>query len=152
MGKVIALEHVAIQVSDIDRSVRFYQEHLGFELLFRVTRNEPYVQRVVGYHPDVTLEIAELAIPGSDARLEIVEYRDVDRTPIDPATANPGTMHFSVFVDDLLEMHERLSAAGVQFVSEPQHSDAGHLKGGIVVYMKDPDGIRVELVQRPPTT
>jgi catechol 2,3-dioxygenase-like lactoylglutathione lyase family enzyme len=150
MGRVIALEHVAIQVSDIERSMRFYQEHLGFELVFRVSRSEPYVQRVVGYHPDVTLEIAELSIPGTDVRLEIIEYRNVERTPIDPATANPGTMHFSLFVDDLMEIYERLSAAGVAFVSEPQRSDAGHLKGGIVVYMKDPDGIRVELVQRPP--
>jgi catechol 2,3-dioxygenase-like lactoylglutathione lyase family enzyme len=150
MGRVIALEHVAIQVSDIERSMRFYQEHLGFELVFRVSRSEPYVQRVVGYHPDVTLEIAELSIPGTDVRLEIIEYRNVERTPIDPATANPGTMHFSLFVDDLMEIYERLSGAAVAFVSEPQHSDAGHLKGGIVVYMKDPDGIRVELVQRPP--
>jgi catechol 2,3-dioxygenase-like lactoylglutathione lyase family enzyme len=150
MGRVVALEHVAIQVSDIERSVRFYQEHLGFELAFRVSRSEPYVQRVVGYHPDVTLEIAELRIPGTDVRLEIIEYRNVERSPIDPATANPGTMHFSLFVDDLMEIYERLSGAGVAFVSEPQYSDAGHLTGGIVVYMKDPDGIRVELVQRPP--
>jgi catechol 2,3-dioxygenase-like lactoylglutathione lyase family enzyme len=59
-------------------------------------------------------------------------------------------MHFSLFVDDLIELYERLSAAGVEFVSDPQSSDAGHLKRGLVVYMKDPDGIRVELVQRPP--
>jgi catechol 2,3-dioxygenase-like lactoylglutathione lyase family enzyme len=150
VGEVTALEHVAIQVSDIERSVRFYREHLGFELLFRVSRNEPYVQRVVGYHPDVTLEIAELSIPGTDVRLEIIEYRDVESAPIDPATANPGTMHFSLFVDDLMEIYERLSSVGVGFVSEPQRSVAGHLKGGIVVYMKDPDDIRGELVQRPP--
>jgi catechol 2,3-dioxygenase-like lactoylglutathione lyase family enzyme len=149
MGKVMALEHVAIQVSDIERSMRFYERHLGFAPLFRVTRDEPYVQRVVGYHPDVTLEIAELAIPGTDVRLEIVEYRGVERTAIDPATANPGTMHFSLFVDDLREIYDRLLADGVEFVSEPQRSDAGHLRGGMVVYLKDPDGIRVELVQPP---
>lgn len=149
MGKVTALEHVAIQVSDIERSLRFYEEHLGFERLFRVSRDDDYVQRVVGY-PGATLEIAELAIPGTDVRLEIIEYRNVEKQAIDPATAHPGTMHFSLFVDDLLEIHERLSAAGVEFVSEPQHSTGGHLKGGIVVYMKDPDGIRVELVQPPP--
>jgi lactoylglutathione lyase len=80
-------------------------------------------------------------------RLEIVEYRGVDGTPIDPATANPGTVHFSLFVDDIEEMYARMTARGVEFVSAVQTSTAGHLEGGRVVYLKDPDGIRVELVQ-----
>jgi|SRR5215212_9528063 len=149
MGRVTALEHVAIQVADVDRSVRFYQQHLDFEPLFRVTRGDDYIQRVIGY-PGASLEIAEMVIPGTDVRLEIIEYRNVEKAAIDPATASPGTMHFSLFVDDLDEIYARLTAAGVDSVSEPQLSTGGHLKGGKVVYMKDPDEIRIELVQRPP--
>ena len=144
---VVGCEHIGIQVRDLERSIRFYEDHLGLQCVLRGTRSEPYVQRVVGYYPDVTLELAELAIPGTDVRLEIVEYRGVARAPIDPATANPGTVHFSLFVDDIDGMYERLTAAGVEFVSEVQTSTAGPLAGGRVVYMKDPDGIRVELVQ-----
>jgi lactoylglutathione lyase len=146
---VIGCEHIGIQVVDVERSARFYEEQLGFERVLRVSRSEPYVQRVVGYHPDVTLEIVELAIPGTEVRLEIVEYRDVERTPVDTATANPGTAHFSLFVDDIDAMYERMTASGVEFVSEVQTSTAGPLEGGRVVYLKDPDGIRVELVQLP---
>ncbi|MGN6188188.1 MAG: VOC family protein [Conexibacter sp.] len=146
---VTGFEHVGIQVRDVERSARFYEQHLGFERYARVARSEPYVQRVVGYHPDVTLEIAMLRIPGTSVELEIIEYRGVDGTPIDPAPANPGTAHFSLFVDDLDGMYERMSAAGVEFVSAVQTSDAGPLKGGKVVYLKDPDDIRVELVQLP---
>lgn len=149
MSGVTGFEHVGIQVRDVDRSARFYQEQLGFKLLDRCSRSEPYVQRVVGYHPDVNLEIAYLQIPGSDVCLEILEYRGVPRAPVDTATANPGTAHFSLFVDDLAMMYQRLKASGVQFVSEVQHSDAGPLRGGRVVYMIDPDGIRVELVELP---
>jgi catechol 2,3-dioxygenase-like lactoylglutathione lyase family enzyme len=144
---VVGCEHIGIQVRDLERSIRFYEDHLGFECVLRGTRSEPYVQRVVGYYPDVTLELAELAIPGTEVRLEIVEYRGVAGAPIDPATANPGTVHFSLFVDDIDGMYERLTAEGVEFVSEVQTSTAGPLAGGRVVYMKDPDGIRVELVQ-----
>jgi lactoylglutathione lyase len=144
---VTGCEHIGIQVAELERSIRFYEEHLGFRRVLRATRSEPYVQRVVGYYPDVTLEIAELEIPGTEVRLEIVEYRGVDGTPIDPATANPGTVHFSLFVDDIEEMYARMTARGVEFVSEVQTSTAGHLEGGRVVYLKDPDGIRVELVQ-----
>lgn len=109
--------------------------------------SEPYVQRVVGYYPDVTLEIALLSIPGTDVFLEILEYRGVDKQPVDPATANPGTGHFCLFVDDLDEMYARLNAAGVEFVSELETPTIGPNQGGRLVYMKDPDGIRVELVQ-----
>jgi lactoylglutathione lyase len=147
-GAVTGCEHIGIQVRDVDRSARFYAEALGFELLARMSRSEEYVLRVVGY-PGATLEIAMLRIPGTEVELEILEYRGVDAPPIDPTTAQPGTMHFSLFVDDLDAIHARLRAQGVEFVSEVQTSTAGPLAGGKVVYMKDPDGIRVELVQLP---
>jgi len=145
---VVGCEHIGIQVADVDRSARFYQEALGFELYDRLSRSDAYVQRVVGY-PGVTLEIAMLRIPGTAVELEILEYRDVERTPIDPATASPGTMHFSLFVEGLDELYARLRERGVEFVSEVETSTAGTLAGGRVVYMKDPDGIRVELVELP---
>jgi lactoylglutathione lyase len=144
---ITGFEHVGIQVRDVDRSARFYQEHLGFKLLSRCSRSEPYVQRVVGYHPDVTLEIAYLEIPGSKVCLEILEYRGVQRTPVDPSTANPGTAHFCLFVDNLDELYQRLKKQGVRFVSEVETSTAGPIKGSRLVYMMDPDGIRVELVE-----
>jgi catechol 2,3-dioxygenase-like lactoylglutathione lyase family enzyme len=144
---VIGCDHFAIQVRDVDASARFYEEMLGFEPIDRVAMDQEYVQKVVGYHPDVTLEIAVLRIPSTDVFLEIVEYRDVEKEPVDPATANPGTAHFSLFVDDLDSLYAELKERGVEFVSEPQVPVVGTNKGGRVVYMKDPDGIRVELVQ-----
>jgi catechol 2,3-dioxygenase-like lactoylglutathione lyase family enzyme len=140
-------DHIGIQVRDVERSARFYEDALGFERVERWTLSHPYVQRVVGHYPDVTLEIALLAIPESDLFLEILEYRGVDRAAIDPATANPGTSHFCLFVDDLDELYAALTARGVEFVSEVQTPTWGPNEGGRLVYMKDPDGIRVELVE-----
>jgi lactoylglutathione lyase len=68
----------------------------------------------------VTLEIVLLAIPGSDVQLEILEYRGVKREPVDTATANPGTAHFSLVVEGLDRLHATLSAKGVEFVSDVQ--------------------------------
>lgn len=140
-------DHIGIQVRDVERSAKFYEENLGFERVERWSLSHPYVQRVVGYYPDVTLEIALLKIPGSHLFLEILEYRGVDGTPVDPATANPGTAHFCLFVDDLDELYAKLTAKGVEFVSNVQTPTWGPNQGGRLVYMKDPDGIRVELVQ-----
>ena len=140
-------EHVGIQVRDVERSARFYEDQLGFIRVGRWSKSEPYVQRIVGHYPDVTLEIAYLQIPHTDVYLEILEYRGVPRTPVDPATANPGTGHFSLYVDDLDALYRRLKADGVQFVSEVQTSTAAPIPGSKIVYMIDPDGIRVELVE-----
>ena len=139
-------DHIGIQVRDLDRSIDFYENKLGLELIGRWSMTDAYVQRVVGY-PDVQLEIDLLKIPGSQTFLEVLEYRNVDSSPVDPATANPGTGHFCLFVEDLDTMHARLSAQGVEFVSEVQIPTIGPNKDGRLVYMKDPDGIRVELVQ-----
>ena len=140
-------DHIGIQVRDVERSTRFYEENLGFERVERWSLSHPYVQRVVGYYPDVTLEIALLTVPGSDLFLEILEYRGVDGVPVDPATANPGTAHFCLLVEDLEGLYAELTAKGIQFVSEVQTPTWGPNEGGRLVYMKDPDGIRVELVE-----
>jgi lactoylglutathione lyase len=144
---ITGCDHIGIQVADVERSATFYEQHLGFTRVGRWSMSQPYVQKVVGYHPDVTLEIALLAIPGSPLFLEILEYVGVERAAVDTATANPGTAHFSLFVDGLDALHERLTAAGVDFVSDVQTPTVGPNEGGRLVYMKDPDGIRVELVQ-----
>jgi catechol 2,3-dioxygenase-like lactoylglutathione lyase family enzyme len=134
-------------VRDVERSARFYEEYLGFEPVERWSLSHPYVQRVVGYYPGVTLEVALLAIPGSGLFLEILEYRGVERAPVDPATANPGTAHICFFVEDLEQLYLDLTSRGVEFVSEVETPTWGPNKGGRLVYMKDPDGIRVELVE-----
>ena len=140
-------DHIGIQVRDVERSARFYEQSLGFERVERWSLSHPYVQRVVGYHPDVTLEIALLKIPSSELFLEILEYRGVEGAAVDPATANPGTAHFCLFVEDLDGLYAELTRNGVEFVSEVQTPTWGPNEGGRLVYMKDPDGIRVELVE-----
>lgn len=144
---VVSCNHIGIHVRDVERSARFYEKHLGFTRLSRWSRSEPYVQRVVGYYPDVTLEIALLQIPGSELTLEIIEYQGVAKSAIDPSTANPGTAHFCLFVNELDKLHARLMGEGVEFVSEVETATAGPIRGSRLVYMMDPDGIRVELVE-----
>jgi catechol 2,3-dioxygenase-like lactoylglutathione lyase family enzyme len=144
---ILSCDHVGITVRDLNQSVRFYED-LGFELFGRCTRSERYLQTLVGY-PEVVLEVAEMTIPGSSVRLEILEYRGIDGTGIDPANGNPGTAHFCLIVADIDELCARMAERGATYVSPVQTSDAGPIKGGKVVYMIDPDGIRVELVEMP---
>ena len=146
-GRTIAFGHVGLQVADLDRSIAYYRDVIGLRLLERLLRDDAYLKVVVGY-PAVTLDVAVLVEPASGALLELLQYLGTDGVLIDPATANPGTGHVCFQVDDVDAIHARALAAGYGAVNPPVTPTAGRWTGGRSVYLKDPDGIRVELVQR----
>jgi len=83
--------------------------------------------------------------------LELFEY--ISPTGAAPTRIEPrdvGTAHLCFLVDDLAEMHRRLVDAGVEtFVSPPVLVDTGINTGGYGVYLRDPDGIVLEIFQPP---
>lgn len=143
---VAGVGHFGIQVADLERSIAFYEQLIGLELVARWTRDQEYIQELVGY-PGVVLHVAVFRLPKTDACLEVLEYKNVERSPVDPATANPGTAHLCLYVEDLEAVYSRLEDAGVTFVSKPKTPTIPPNKGGRVVYALDPDGIRIELLQ-----
>ena len=64
---------------------------------------------------------------------------------------NIGNGHIAFNVDDLLPFYEKLKAMGVKRVSPPVTPTIGPNKGGRAVYLIDPDGFRVELIQTRPS-
>lgn len=146
MASITKAHHTGFQVADLERSVAFYRDMLGFEVAFAWNPQAEYIRELVGY-PDVDIHAAILRLPGSDVFLELLEYRNVERAPVDTRTANPGTAHIAFFVDDLDTLFADLSSRGVRSVSAPVTPTIGPNEGGRAVYLIDPDGIRVELIQ-----
>jgi catechol 2,3-dioxygenase-like lactoylglutathione lyase family enzyme len=138
--------HTGIQVADLERSIHFYRDILGFELVFQWNPQAEYIRTNVGY-PDADIHAAVLRMPDSDLFLEILEYRNVEKAPVDTRTANPGTAHMAFSTDDCDALYERLTAAGVDSVNRPVTPTIGPNTGGRIVYMIDPDGIRIEFIQ-----
>jgi lactoylglutathione lyase len=146
VANITGFHHVGMTVSSMERSLAFYRDILGFEEVFSWNPQAPYIGTLVGY-PEVDLHATILKLPNNDGRLELLEYRNVDGKPIDSRNGNPGTVHVAFFVDDLEPYFERLKAAGIDSVSAPVTPTIGPNKGGRAVYMIDPDGVRVELIQ-----
>jgi lactoylglutathione lyase len=147
MAAITRPHHMGIQVADLERSIAFYRDLLGFDVVFQWNPQAEYIRQIVGY-PGVDIHAAILRLPGdTGVFLEIMEYRNVDRTPVDTRTANPGTAHIAFFVDDCDALYGELVAKGVGSVNPPVTPTIGPNKGGRAVYMIDPDGIRVELIQ-----
>jgi lactoylglutathione lyase len=146
MPTIIRPNHMGIQVADLDRSIEFYRDILDFELVFRWNPQAEYIRTVVGY-PEADIHAAVLRMPGSEVFLEILEYRNVEKSAVDTRTANPGTAHMAFTTDDCDALYAELTAKGVASVSMPVTPSVGPNKGGRAVYMIDPDGIRVEFIQ-----
>jgi len=136
----------ALAVSDLGRSIAFYRDLLGFELVFQWNPQAPYIGELVGY-PNVDLHGAILRVPGSEVFLELLEYRGIEVTTVDMANGNIGNGHIAFNVDELMPLYQRLTAAGVKSVSPPVTPTIGPNRGGKAVYMIDPDGFRVELIE-----
>jgi lactoylglutathione lyase len=146
MARITKAHHTGFTVRSIERSLAFYRDLLGFELVFQWNPQAPYIGTLVGY-PTVSLHGAILRIPGSEVFLELLEYRNIPEASVDMANGNIGNGHIAFHVDQLDPLYARLTKAGVKSVSPPVTPTIGPNKGGRAVYMIDPDGFRIELIE-----
>ena len=142
--------HTGLTVSDLDRSIAFYRDLLGLELITQWDSSQPYLRTVVGY-PDAELRIALLRLPAPDGapghHIELLEYRRPHGNRGDANTYNPGNGHVAFMVDDLAATYAQLHARGVRFKSAPVDITHGRNAGGKAVYFFDPDDITLEFIQ-----
>lgn len=146
---VVGTFHTGITVSDLDRSLAFYRDLLGFEVLWRRLYEEEYILRLVAVDGAASIDAALLRVPASDHLVELLEYRGCEQRDGSARPCDYGSGHFAVLVDDIRAMIEKLRRAGVGFRGEvPVEIAAGPNKGGLGGYALDPDGFVIELHQR----
>jgi catechol 2,3-dioxygenase-like lactoylglutathione lyase family enzyme len=145
--------HFSFTVADIEASTHWYQEIVGLELIHRQPGDNDYTRTLVGID-DAAIEVAHLRVPEAHSGrftpiLELIQYvRPVADTHARPIN-NVGAAHLAFVVDDLSAEYDRLLAAGVDFVNPPVRITEGVNEGGSACYLRDPDGIALELLQRP---
>ena len=144
--EIVQGHHTGLTVSSLSRSLHFYQELLKLELVFSWNPKAEYLSKVTGYQ-NTDFHIAVLKVPGVDYFIEVLEYRNAEVAEIDHRNGNPGIAHIAFKVDALCDWYDYLKSNGVSSISEPVTPELGPNKGGKLVYMIDPDGYRVELIQ-----
>jgi lactoylglutathione lyase len=146
------VHHLGLTVSDIERSVRFYRDLLGLNLIRRRSAAADYLDRQTGYR-GVRLEAASFQLaPAGGPGLELVQYVTHAGEATDPATNRPGNTHLCFRVDDIQRAYDALRAQGVRFRTAPVAITAGPNQGGFAVYLSDPDDYTLELFQPPGST
>jgi lactoylglutathione lyase len=143
-----SLLHTGLTVRDLDRSLGFYRDLLGMEVVLEQEKEGGYLAQIVGYD-DAYVRMAHLAFPGDPARLELFQYLRPEPRGEPGEPRDVGITHVCLLVPDVDALGARLREAGTEFYSEPVPVDTGANAGGIGVYLRDPDGITLELFQRP---
>ena len=143
-----AVHHVGVTVADMDRAVAFWEGLLGTASRDRRVLQGPQLGTMVGY-PGIRIESCWVDLPGGVA-LELLRYLDRDEEPYDPGTAHPGNVHVCLRVDDMDAAHAHAVDCGATAVSaQPIDVAAGPRAGSRLAYLRDPDGVTIELVQQP---
>lgn len=145
--KVLGVDHVSVTVGDLERSLGFYHDLLGIPVHGTGVEESAAVTAIVGVE-HARFRYADLDL-GHGHILELLQYLSPKGTPHRPSVYDPGSGHIAVRVDDLDAMLAKLRAAGIQARSDPvELEEPAWWAGARVVYVTDPDGATVELVQR----
>jgi catechol 2,3-dioxygenase-like lactoylglutathione lyase family enzyme len=146
---VEALNHVCFTVADLERSIVFWSHLLDAPPESRVEYTDVHDEAVTGYR-GVHMVAAYFRLPG-DVQLELFEYREPPTVPAASSeTYVVGNAHLGLVVDDLDEAYRRLQGTGATFRSDgPIPIEAGAHAGARSMYVRDPDGITIELLELP---
>jgi len=148
--RVGGIDHVGITVRSLEQSLAFYRDLLGLRVI-EISGGDEDVGQIVGI-PGARMRAADL--DAGDGRIfELIEYVTAGDDAVPQRPNGPGCPHVALRVRDIAQVLQRLAAAG--------HNPIGTLttitgaiawEGATLVYLRDPDGALVELIQRPATT
>ena len=117
---IVSVDHINLVVSDLERSVDFYTNVLGFRETQRAELEGEWIETIIGLET-VKASVAYVVSPAGQPRLELLQYH----SPIgDGFQANsiPNTLglrHLALSVDNIDSAVQRLREAGTELLSRP---------------------------------
>jgi glyoxylase I family protein len=148
LNLVNVFDHVSVTVSDMDRSLAFYRDLLGLKEVERHRLDGESISKMAGKE-NVVMDVVRLVAPDTEGiEIDLQQYIDSDGKISNAKLGDVGHSHICFGVPNLAQAYKDLTGKGVRFVSEPVSFD---LEWAIVhvVFLEDPDGYVLELMQVP---
>lgn len=148
-----SLDHVGFSVSNLEQTIKWWSTFLGERPFLRGTRHaaetQNYVGRILGYEA-CDLSVAVWSLPGGTV-LEMLQYHNPPCRRVDMESYNIGNAHLCLETADMDGDYARMKGLAEFRSPEPVTSVFGPYMGSRICYLRDPDGISIELVEFPPS-
>jgi len=140
----IALRHIGIVVSNLEKAIALYQDYLGCELVSEYSGlSGDYQGKLVGIN-NVEMDVAILRAQDNN-RIELLEYKNYPGKKREPVLSNDiGASHFALTVENIDYLYKIRNNFDVSFFSEPLISPDGFVKVAYATLMNE---CIVEIVQ-----
>ena len=145
--QIIATDHTGFTVANIERSLVFWHDVLGFKLSHRAHHTGDLASEVTGV---AGAEISIAVLKGYGHKIELLEYHaPLDRKRADLRPCDVGSVHVALLVDNLDAVLSAIAESGWKAAGKPQTLKSGPNAGKRVIYVRDPDGTTIEFMQQP---
>jgi len=147
-GDVIGVGNFAHIVADLDKSLGFYRDVLGLTVSGTIPFAPNEAVAKFGHTEGGQSRVAVLKVPGIAMGVELIEYKDIARTPQNPRFYDPGAANFAMRVKNLDALFPKIAAyPGVKVLSAGGKPATITTPNGTLhaVFVQDPDGFVVEL-------
>ena len=144
--RILSSDHTGITVSNLERSLAFWRDVLGFEFSHTAHQKGEFAEEITGIE-GAELKLAVLKTPGGH-KIELLEYlAPPNRKRANLRPCDVGSVHVALLVEDLNAALDRIAVSGWKAAGQPQILTKGPNAGKRVVYVRDPDGTTIELMQ-----
>ena len=141
------LDHVAVTVSDMERSLQFYCDVLGLKREGEHDLEGDIISRMAG-KDRVKMKVIRLICPETPGiQIDLQEYIEPKGKLADSKLGDVANSHFCFEVESMEKTCQELKAQGVKFVSDPVTFDLEQEGKIHCVFFYDPDGYVLELTE-----
>ena len=144
--RIISADHTGITVSNLERSLAFWRDVIGFEFSHTAHQKGELAEEITGVK-GAEIKLAVLKTPCGH-KIELLEYlAPADRKCANLRSCDVGSVHVALLVEDLNAALDRIAVLGWKTAGQPQILTKGPNAGRRVVYVRDPDGTTIEFMQ-----
>ena len=146
-----SVHHIGMTVVSLEESIEFWERLLAVKSRDRRILDAPHTGGIVG-SAGTRIEVCWIDLPGSKTALELLYYMNRDAPANEQDTARPGNVHVCLQVQDMDSCWAHAVSCGAVPVSDaPIEVPVGPNTGAKAAYLRNPDGVTIELFQAAPS-